>query len=107
MLHGYSPHVNDKWNNSIREPAYLADAPRQTVSLTINSDLIARVKALGINASRVAEAALAAELERQRREAVAAEVSADLSAANSYVAKHGDFAALAREHYRNSGRDKS
>jgi post-segregation antitoxin (ccd killing protein) len=57
---------------SAREPAFLAEAPKQTVSLTINSDLIARIKSLGINASRVAETALAAELERHRRATVTA-----------------------------------
>jgi post-segregation antitoxin (ccd killing protein) len=43
----------------VREAGYVVDAARQTVSLTINSGLFARVKALGINASRVAEQALA------------------------------------------------
>jgi len=69
------------------------------VSLTINSDLFARVKALGINASRVAEAALAAELEKARREQLLAEVSADTEAVDRYVATHGSFADMAREHY--------
>jgi antitoxin CcdA len=86
---------------------FLAEAPKQTVSLTINSDLIARIKSLGINASRVAETALAAELERHRREAVATEVTADLAASNNYMAKHGSFADLAREHYRDKKAGKS
>ena len=76
----------------------------QTVSLTINSDLIARIKSLGVNASRAVETALAAELKRHRREAVAAEVTADLAASNSYVAKHGSFADLARDHSRHASR---
>ena len=95
------------WATSIREPPYAADAPKQTVSLTINSDLMTRIRSLGINASRVAESALAAELERHRREALAAEVSADLSASSSYVAKHGSFADLARDHYRDRNPQKS
>jgi post-segregation antitoxin (ccd killing protein) len=92
--------VSNTWLPGIREPAFLGDAPKQTVSLTVNSDLFARIKSLGINASRVAEEALAKELERHRRAAVSAEVSADLSAANNYIAKHGSYADLAREHYR-------
>ena len=84
----------------MREPPFVVDAPKQTVSLTINSDLIARIKARGINASRVAEEALARELDRHRREAVTSEVVADLAAANDYVAKHGSCAALVRDHYR-------
>jgi post-segregation antitoxin (ccd killing protein) len=78
---------------------FRADAPKQTVSLTINSELIARIKSQGINASRVTEEALARELERQRREAVAADVAIDLAAANTYVAQHGSFADFARSHY--------
>jgi antitoxin CcdA len=90
----------DKWPNSVREPLYLAEAPKQTVSLTINSDLYAQIRAVGINASRIAEEALANALETQRRSLVVAEVQADLAAANSYVEKHGSYAELAREHYR-------
>jgi antitoxin CcdA len=83
----------------VREAGYAADAPRQTVSLTINSDLFARVKALGINASRVAEQALAEALEQQRRTALAAEIRQDLDAARSYVEQHGSYAEMARQHY--------
>lgn len=78
------------WKGSVREPAYAADAPRQTVSLTINSDLFARVKSLGINASRVAEEALAAELERRRKAHILAEVEADVRATQEYARRHGD-----------------
>jgi post-segregation antitoxin (ccd killing protein) len=93
-------HVNDKWPASVREPAYRVDAPRQTVSLTINSDLFTRVKSLGINASRVAEEALARELETRRRSEIEAEVRADIAAANAYEARHGSFSEMVREHYR-------
>ena len=99
-LHVYITRVNDTYRTSVREPPFAVDAPKQTVSLTINSDLFARIKAQGINASRVAEEALARELERHRREAVTSEVVTDLAAANDYVAKHGSYAALARDHYR-------
>lgn len=92
------------WPNSVREPAYQLDATRQTVSLTINSDLFARVKALGINASRVAEEALAQELERHRRAQIEAEVRADIAAVQSYEDSHGNFADMAREHYFGSGK---
>ncbi len=94
------------WPNSIREPAYALDAPKQTVSLTINSDLFARAKSLGINASRVAEEALAQELERQRRAVILAEVAADVQAVDAYIARHGHFAEQVREHYRRKGRDE-
>lgn len=97
--------MKDRWPASVREPAYAIDAPRQTVSLTINSDLFARVKALGINASRIAEEALARELDGRRRAEIEAEVRADIEAANAYEAKHGSFAELVREHYRQQDED--
>jgi post-segregation antitoxin (ccd killing protein) len=99
--------VKKPWSHSIREPAYAADAPKQTVSLTINSDLFARVKSLGINASRVAEEALAQELERQRRTAILAEVEADVQAVDAYIATHGHFAEQIREHARRKGQGKA
>jgi post-segregation antitoxin (ccd killing protein) len=89
--------VKKPWPHSIRESAYQRDAPRQTVSLTINSDLFSRVKAAGINASRVAEDALAAELEKVRRADIEAEVRSALSAIDAYEAKHGSFPERMRE----------
>ena len=96
----YFTHVTDTNSLKVREPLFLADAPKQTVSLTINSDLFARAKALGINASRIAEEALTLELERRRSLALATEIKADVAAADAYIQKHGSFAALAREHFR-------
>jgi antitoxin CcdA len=95
----YSTRVKNKWPDSVREPAYAADAPKQTVSLTINSDLFARVKALGINASRVAEEALAQELNRQRRAEIETAARADIAAIDAYEQKHGSFADHVRAHY--------
>jgi antitoxin CcdA len=87
------------WPSSIREPAYQRDAPRQTVSLTINADLFSRVKAAGINASRVAEEALAAELEKRRRADIEAEVRAGLAAIDSFEKEHGSFTDRMHEVY--------
>ena len=84
----------------MRSPPYDARVAKQTVSLTINGDLIAQVKRLGINASQVAEEALAQEVARRRAEQLKAEIEQDLEAANAYAAKHGSFAELVREHYR-------
>ena len=95
----YSTRVDKPWPSGIREPAFAADAPRQTVSLTINADLFARVKALGVNASRIAEEALAAELARLRLEQLRAEATADVQAEDAYIARHGSFADMARQHY--------
>lgn len=84
---------------STRTPPYNVNVPKQTVSVTINSDLIAQAKRLKINTSQVAEAALAQEVARRRAEQLAAEIQQDLEAANAYAAKHGSFAEMVRDHY--------
>jgi len=45
----------------MRDPLFEPKAPKQTVSITLNSDLYAKAKSMGINASKVAEEALAYE----------------------------------------------
>jgi post-segregation antitoxin (ccd killing protein) len=75
------------------------------VSLTINSDLYAQAKQLGINASQVAEDALAAEVARRTAEALRAEIAQDLEAISAYEEKHGSFAEMARDHYRSRSED--
>ncbi len=72
---------------------------KQTVSLTLNTELCAAAKALKINMSHVAEHALAQEIARRQAELHAAEIERDLEAMNAYVDKHGSFADLARAHY--------
>lgn len=74
-------------------------AAKQTVSLTINSDLYAQAKKLGINTSQIAEEALAHEVARRRAELVRAEIAQDIAAADAYAAKHGSFVEMVREHY--------
>lgn len=85
-----------------KQATYNVKAPKQTVSLTINSDLYTQAKGLGINASQIAEEAIAAELARRHAERIQAEIREDLEASNAYQAKHGSFAEMVREHY---GRD--
>jgi post-segregation antitoxin (ccd killing protein) len=65
----------------------------------MNSDLIAKVKEARINASRVAEEALARALAEHAAAALEGEIAQDLRAFNAYVAEHGSFAEMAREHY--------
>jgi len=84
---------------AMRNPLYDAKAPKQTVSLTINSDLYAKVKSTGINASRVAEQALAEEYLAEFREALRAEIRDELATLESYEAEHGSFPELVQSHY--------
>jgi len=83
--------MKHEWPLGVRESAYRLDAPRQTVSLTLNADLFAKAKAVGINVSRVAEEALARELDRRRRADIEAEVRSSLAAIDAYEKEHGSF----------------
>lgn len=83
----------------MRDPLFDPKAPKKTVSLTLNSDLYAKARSAGINASRVAEQALAYEVERVQREKIAAEIHRDIEWLNAFVAEHGSFAEAVREHY--------
>lgn len=78
---------------------YDPKAAKQTVSLTINSDLYAQAKGFGINASQVAEEALANEVARRKAEHLRAEIQQDLQALDAYEAEHGSFAEMVRGHY--------
>lgn len=83
----------------MREPLFHAKAAKQTVSLSLNSDLYAKAKSVGINASKVAEQALAREYAERCAELLTAELRQDLAACESYAEEHGSFAAHARSHY--------
>jgi post-segregation antitoxin (ccd killing protein) len=84
---------------SVRDPLFDPKAAKQTVSITLNSDLYAKAKSLGINTSRVAEEALATKYDELRSEALIAELRRGLAAVESYADQHGSFAELVREHY--------
>jgi len=79
--------------------SYDVKAAKQTVSLTLNSDLYAQAKGLGINASQVAEQALAYEVARRTAEQLTSDIRQDLEACAAYTARHGSFADMVREHY--------
>jgi post-segregation antitoxin (ccd killing protein) len=83
----------------MREPLFEAKAVKQTVSITLNSDLYAKAKSIGINASKVAEEALAREYAQRRSEVLLAEIRQDLAAVEAYAEQHGSFPDLVREHY--------
>ena len=89
----------------MRSPPHDIKAAKQTVSLTINSDLYTQVRRLGINASQIAEEALIQEVSRRKAERLQAEIRQDLEAASAYIAKHGSFADMVREHYREQDED--
>jgi post-segregation antitoxin (ccd killing protein) len=91
----------------VRPARYDVKAAKQTVSLTINSDLYAKARRLGINTSQVAEEALAHEVARRNAERLREEVRKDLKALDDYEAKHGSFAEMVRQHYEPESDDAS
>ena len=91
----------------MRSSTYDFKAVKQTVSVTINSDLYSQAKGLGINTSQVAEEALAEEVARRKAERLTADIQQDLKALDAYEAEHGSFAEMVREHYQAAGADES
>jgi antitoxin CcdA len=83
----------------MRAPDYDAKAAKQTVSVTLNSDLYAKAKRLGINASQVAEQAIAQEYASRRAKELRAELQSELEAIDKYVEEHGCFAEMVRAYY--------
>jgi post-segregation antitoxin (ccd killing protein) len=83
----------------MRDRDYDAQAPKQTVSITLNSDLYAKAKGLGINTSKVAEESLAREYAARRSEVVLAELRREVAAVEGYEKEHGSFPELVRAHY--------
>ena len=75
---------------------YDTRARKQTVSLSVNADLFAKAKEAGINASRVAEDALAHALAERRRARLREEVARDVAWIEAYEAEHGPFPELMR-----------
>lgn len=90
----------------MRSLPYNPKAAKQTVSLTINSDLYASAKRFGINASQIAEEALAQEVAKRTAERLREDARRDLEALDAYEAKYGSFAEMVREHYQPAGDDK-
>jgi|tagenome__1003787_1003787.scaffolds.fasta_scaffold20346639_2 post-segregation antitoxin (ccd killing protein) len=73
----------------VRTPLYDQNARRKTVSVTLNSDLVARSMAHGINISRVAEAARIAAFEAAEKAAILEEIKAAVRYTDELVRTHG------------------
>ncbi len=83
----------------MRDPLFDTKAAKQTVSVTLNSDLYAKAKSMGINTSKVAEEALATKYAELSSDALRAELQRGLAAVDAYAEQHGSFAELVRKHY--------
>lgn len=65
------------------------DAARKATNVTLNSDLLARAKKLGVNVSRACERGLAQAVARARAEEWAEENREIIHSMNEYVEKSG------------------
>ncbi len=82
----------------LRPPLYDPGAPRQTVSVTLNTDLYTKAKSFGINTSRVAEEALAYVVRQKLNEQIKREVDQDIRVLSAMVeAQRDEFDAMQRE----------
>ena len=81
----------------MRHSLFDRTAKKRTISLTINGDLYAKAKLLGINASQVTEDALAEALAIRVSEKIRAEIQQDLTAYNAYIEGHGSPAEMLRD----------
>lgn len=72
-------------------------APKKATNVSINSDLLARAKALGINLSATLEGALAGEISARQRAQWKAENQQAIAAYNGLVESGGTFGDGLRE----------
>lgn len=70
---------------------YDPNAPKKPTNLSINSDLLAKARALNINLSATLERALSRELANAEAAKWAAENKAAIAAYNAFVDEHGCF----------------
>jgi len=76
---------------------YDQHAPKKAANLSVNSDLLAKTRALKINLSATLEHALAHELAKAEAEKWADENKAAIKAYNTFVEEHGCFGDEFRE----------
>ncbi len=75
---------------------YDESARKRPTNLSINSDLLAKARALGVNLSRALEEALVDRLAQQRREVWIRENRAAIEAYNQRIEAEGSFGDRAR-----------
>ena len=70
---------------------YHTNAPRKAVNLSVNSDLMAQARELGLNVSALLEERLADAVREARRETWLAENRQAVDEYNERIAKRGSF----------------
>ena len=79
----------------MRPRIYDDKAPRIPVTVHVNGDLHAKIAAAGLDVDTIVERALIAAW----REQIQIEINRDLEACDRFVAEHGSFSEMVREHY--------
>ena len=79
----------------MRPRIYDDKAPQVPVTVNVNADLHAKLIAAGLDVDATVERALTAAW----REQIQIEINRDLEAYNRFVAEHGSFSEMLREHY--------
>ena len=75
----------------MRMNLYDPQAAKRAVNLMLNSDLLARARAEGLNLSALAEQAVTAELARIAREKFEAEIAQACRTHDDYLAEYGSL----------------
>lgn len=75
---------------------YDEKAPRRAVNLSLNSDLLSKARACGLNLSGIAEEAIKLEVARVARERFEAEIRRSVEQHDAYLAEYGSFADAVR-----------
>lgn len=81
------------------QPIYDEAAVKRSVSVTLNSDLHAKARALGLNVSAIAEEALATAVRAAIADRIRTEIREELRWLDAFTDRHGSFAEMVREHY--------
>jgi post-segregation antitoxin (ccd killing protein) len=81
----------------MRMALYDIAAPKRPVNVSMNADLVARLRAAGLSISALAEEAATAALARLARERHMAEVQRGAELSATLVADWGDLAAAVRD----------
>ncbi len=82
----------------MRMDLYQTSAARRPVNLSLNSDLVAKARAEGLNLSALAEQAVASALARKARERLEADMSKGCEAHERYLNEYGTLADAIRHH---------
>ena len=85
-----------RMDTHLRREPYRTSAPRRPVNLSLNSDLVAKARAEGLNLSSIAEAAVAAALERKALERLRAEIAQGCEVHEQYLAEYGSLSDAVR-----------